>query len=142
MRNQVESIWTEQRIADLKQFWGEGYSCSQIAAKMGCGITRNAVIGKVFRLDLERRSAGNGYLRIVDPIAPGATRKSVYKARERMPRRETGRTPPKVIAAISPITGAFINFKRPRLKREFTKNELRAMLTAAVQNTAAMEVIQ
>jgi GcrA cell cycle regulator len=46
--------WTDERIQRLKQLWAEGHSCSQIAADMG-GITRNAVIGKVHRLDLAGR---------------------------------------------------------------------------------------
>lgn len=39
----------------LRKLWAEGMSCSVIAFKLGGGITRNAVIGKVNRLKLERR---------------------------------------------------------------------------------------
>lgn len=45
--------WTEERVALLEKLWREGWSASQIAAELG-GITRNAVIGKVHRLDLRR----------------------------------------------------------------------------------------
>lgn len=48
------AIWTDARIADLVKWWGEGYSCSQIAGMLK-GTTRNAVIGKIFRLGLTRR---------------------------------------------------------------------------------------
>lgn len=46
--------WTDERIEDLKTLWSDGLSCSQIAESLG-GITRNAVIGKVTRLGLDKR---------------------------------------------------------------------------------------
>lgn len=48
--------WTDERVEQLKQLWGEGLSASQIASRMG-GVTRNAVIGKVHRLGLAGRAA-------------------------------------------------------------------------------------
>ena len=47
--------WTEKRIETLKKLWLEGLSASQIAAKLGEGVTRNAVIGKAHRLGLASR---------------------------------------------------------------------------------------
>jgi GcrA cell cycle regulator len=47
--------WTEDRVEVLKRLWAEGLSASQIAAKLGHGVTRNAVIGKVHRLNLAGR---------------------------------------------------------------------------------------
>jgi GcrA cell cycle regulator len=47
--------WTDDRVEQLKQLWGEGLSASQIASRMG-GVTRNAVIGKVHRLGLAGRA--------------------------------------------------------------------------------------
>ncbi len=47
--------WTDERIELLRTLWSEGLSASQIAARIGGGITRNAVIGKVHRLGLEGR---------------------------------------------------------------------------------------
>jgi GcrA cell cycle regulator len=55
--------WTNERIERLQKLWLEGWSASRIAAELANGITRNAVIGKVFRLGLSGRnpkaSAGN-----------------------------------------------------------------------------------
>jgi GcrA cell cycle regulator len=51
-----QSSWTEERIDLLKRLWADGLSASQIAAELG-GITRNAVIGKVTRLDLSGRAS-------------------------------------------------------------------------------------
>lgn len=46
--------WTDQRIEALTALYLRGLSCSQIAAEMKIGITRNAVIGKINRLGLTR----------------------------------------------------------------------------------------
>ncbi len=54
--------WTTERIELLQKLWLEGWSASRIAAELANGITRNAVIGKVFRLGLSGRNprvAGN-----------------------------------------------------------------------------------
>jgi GcrA cell cycle regulator len=46
--------WTEQNIQVLRDLWGNGYSASEIAKRLG-GMTRNAVIGKAHRLKLSGR---------------------------------------------------------------------------------------
>ena len=46
--------WTDDQIERLKQLWAEGLSASQIAAELGGGISRSAVLGKVHRLGLGR----------------------------------------------------------------------------------------
>jgi GcrA cell cycle regulator len=48
--------WTDERVELLRQLWGEGLSASQVAAELGAGITRNAVIGKIHRLGLAERA--------------------------------------------------------------------------------------
>jgi GcrA cell cycle regulator len=48
--------WTDERVETLKKLWLEGLSASQIAAILGEGVTRNAVIGKVHRLKLSGRA--------------------------------------------------------------------------------------
>lgn len=48
--------WTDERVELLKKLWGEGLSASQIAGRLGMGVTRNAVIGKVHRLNLSGRA--------------------------------------------------------------------------------------
>jgi len=55
MRNNVPSIWNEDRIETLKNLWAAGFSFSGIAAKIGEGITRNAVCGKIYRMALPNR---------------------------------------------------------------------------------------
>jgi GcrA cell cycle regulator len=48
--------WTDERVELLRKLWSQGLSASQIAAELGHGITRNAVIGKVHRLGLSGRA--------------------------------------------------------------------------------------
>jgi GcrA cell cycle regulator len=48
--------WTDERVELLAKMWSEGLSASQIAAALGGGVTRNAVIGKVHRLGLSGRA--------------------------------------------------------------------------------------
>lgn len=45
--------WTAERVELLTKLWAEGFSARQIAEKLG-GVTRNAVIGKAHRLNLQR----------------------------------------------------------------------------------------
>ena len=51
--------WTDERVELLKRLWAEGLSASQVAAELG-GVTRNAVIGKVHRLQLSGRAKQSG----------------------------------------------------------------------------------
>jgi GcrA cell cycle regulator len=44
-------FWTQARIAELKRLWSAGKTADAIGAALG-GITRSAVLGKVFRLRL------------------------------------------------------------------------------------------
>jgi GcrA cell cycle regulator len=46
--------WTSERIERLKTLWADGRSASAIATELG-RVTRNAVIGKVYRLGLAGR---------------------------------------------------------------------------------------
>ena len=46
--------WTEEKVAKLKELWGSGKTASQIAEIIG-GVSRNAVIGKSFRLNLSAK---------------------------------------------------------------------------------------
>ena len=43
--------WTLEKVTKLKQLWGKGNTAAQIASIIG-GVTRNAVIGKAYRLNL------------------------------------------------------------------------------------------
>ena len=47
--------WTSERESKLRALWKKGHTASQIASLIG-GTTRNAVIGKANRLNLEARA--------------------------------------------------------------------------------------
>tara|TARA_B100002051_G_C16441664_1_gene489219 strand:+ start:24 stop:521 length:498 start_codon:yes stop_codon:yes gene_type:complete len=47
--------WTEEKVEKLKKLWSKGHTASQIAEALG-DTTRNAVIGKAHRLNLEARA--------------------------------------------------------------------------------------
>lgn len=61
--------WNDERVELLRKLWNEGLSASQVAAELGGGISRNAVIGKIHRLGLAERAK-----------APSAPRPRVAKA--------------------------------------------------------------
>jgi GcrA cell cycle regulator len=72
-----EPTWTEERLELLKSRFAQGLTCREIADDIG--VSRNAVIGKLSRLNLSREKSG-------DPPRPA--RKDAPKGRRRgsMPR--------------------------------------------------------
>ncbi len=47
--------WTHERVEILRRLWADGHSAGQIARQIG-GVSRNAVIGKIFRMELAGRA--------------------------------------------------------------------------------------
>ena len=58
--------WTPKREEKLKELWTKGHTASQIANLLG-ETTRNAVIGKAHRLNLQARAASKKTLQKSDP---------------------------------------------------------------------------
>lgn len=54
---QYVNPWTQERVEQLKTMWAAGLSAAQCAAKLGEGLTRNSIIGKVNRIGLVGRQA-------------------------------------------------------------------------------------
>lgn len=52
---QTGAGWNDERVEILKRLWQDGLSGKQIAAKLGQGVTRNAVIAKLHRLGMTQR---------------------------------------------------------------------------------------
>ena len=65
-----QRTWTDERIEQLKSHFAAGLSCRDIAGEIG--VSRNAVIGKLSRLNLTRESSGD---------APRPARKDAAKQR-------------------------------------------------------------
>ena len=49
------TIWTDANLLVLKNLWAAGYSAGDIAGRLGQGITRSAVLGKLHRLGMQRK---------------------------------------------------------------------------------------
>ncbi len=49
--------WTEDRIARFRALWNDGLPTRKIADAFG--VTRNAIVGKAYRLGFERRRPSN-----------------------------------------------------------------------------------
>jgi GcrA cell cycle regulator len=52
-----QRTWTDERIELLKSHFAAGLSCREIAGEIG--VSRNAVIGKLSRLNLTREDSGD-----------------------------------------------------------------------------------
>lgn len=71
-------FWTQARIAELRELWSAGKTAAAIGQALG-GITRCAVLGKIFRLRL----------------APAGRRRSAPQPADKVPaRRRAGKPPP------------------------------------------------
>jgi GcrA cell cycle regulator len=57
---EIATPWTEDKIELLRKLWLDGMSASRIAKELSSGTTRNAVIGKVYRLGLSGRAKSSG----------------------------------------------------------------------------------
>jgi len=60
----IQPTWTTERVELLKLRFAEGLSCREIAADIG--VSRNAVIGKISRLNLTRDTGRTKTLRHKD----------------------------------------------------------------------------
>ena len=74
--------WTDTLIAELRTLRAAGYNAREIAILLGHGLTRNAVIGKAWRLHIEWGSSGRS--------PPDPERRPVAKA---IPRPSPPRPP-------------------------------------------------
>ena len=65
--------WSQEREEKLRELWKKGHSASQIASMLG-DTTRNAVIGKAHRLNLEARMTSKK-----KQVTPGKQKNSSLK---------------------------------------------------------------
>lgn len=65
MKSSNQSIWSDDLVERLSVLWAAGKSASEIAAAIledtSIRLSRNAVIGKARRMNLERRGNGGNY---------------------------------------------------------------------------------
>jgi GcrA cell cycle regulator len=74
--------WTDERIELLKNRFEAGLSCREIAGDLG--VSRNAVIGKLSRLNLTREKAGDAQRAIQADAAKGRRPKAVPRLQYQM----------------------------------------------------------
>lgn len=64
------SAWTTDRVERLRALWAEGRTAEQIARELDHGISRSAVLGKVYRLGLSEGRPGRSVARKRPPRRP------------------------------------------------------------------------
>ena len=98
--------WNEDSINRLRALWAEGHSTAEIGRRMN--VSKNAVVGKAHRLNLDAR--------------PSPIRRNGEKTpRRRQPRRASGSTLPVLAAALAPMPAlepqrAFVERAAPVLR--------------------------
>lgn len=95
MRNNVNSVWTEAMMSRLVDLQARGDSCSQIAAELGCGLTRNAVIGKLHRMGITGGAAAMPEKERIKRTKEAAARKNQKRKERRQEWRSQNPTPPR-----------------------------------------------
>src|SRR5258708_19789456 len=69
----MRGIWTRERIALLKELWGDGKTATAIAARLR--MSKSAVLGKVFRLRLGPARSARAAAARRDVAMPGQRRR-------------------------------------------------------------------
>jgi hypothetical protein len=127
--------WTDAMVADLKALWDKGESATLIAAAFG-NVSRNAVLGKVHRLGLSHR-----HTMVSKPMGRISDKPRLSRSKTavaiRIAAKLNVQRPAKSVQKIIKPNAQTFSFKTAL--PELTKNQLRAQLTQAVINTAAMQ---
>ena len=84
MRTKGAANWTPELEDELRVHWASGEPASRIAAMMGRGLTRNAVIGKASRMGLNHRKS---------PILPRLAPDDARARRNELQRQRRGSKP-------------------------------------------------
>jgi GcrA cell cycle regulator len=86
------NAWTEDGVTLLRRLWAEGATAADIGRHLG-GLSRSAVLGKVFRLRLN----GEGGVKIISGRPPKQTGMGgePVRRRDRQPRKPLAAPPPK-----------------------------------------------
>lgn len=107
----VKSVinWNEDNVAILKANFADNLTCKEIAAKLGPGFTRNAVIGKLYRMNMRRFTIPNArgvpHVRKNAPSAPSAPTLILRtpKMIEARQRRAAAGLPPVTVKIPAPV---------------------------------------
>lgn len=86
-----EPTWTAERLELLKNGFAAGLSCREIACNIG--VSRNAVIGKLSRLNLTREKSGDTRRPARKDAAKGRSRRALPRLQYQMLRALYGEQP-------------------------------------------------
>lgn len=115
------TAWTAERIEQLKALVAERLSANQIAAELGAGLSRNAVIGKITRLGLTEQWTGAGRAPRTRTQARNDNRLGMRMRRSAKPRAAAPANPtPTPASALSPacLSAGPVRFLERRMHRE------------------------
>lgn len=125
--------WTDERVEKLKKLWADGLSASQIAAQLGGGVSRNAVIGKVHRLNLPGRAKAGGTSSSPRTTRPAPARpQTTFTQRPAAPRpivrpeapvsaKEEGETPASTEIVFKPASNVVVPISKRLVLTELTE---------------------
>lgn len=100
----MSSVWTEERVEKLIDLHSKSWSCSQIAAGLGCGITRNAVIGRLHRMGITGGNVAMSDHERVKNHRASEDRKLEKRKQKRREMREQGIPPaPRIRLPLRPL---------------------------------------
>ena len=99
-------FWTPEREQVLRALWCVGKSGSEVAAAIGCGLTRSAVMGKIHRLGIQRSPEVAAASRLgkttnKPPKPLKISKPSKVRVREANERRKTYRQEAASLAAVN-----------------------------------------
>lgn len=105
--------WPPEAVEMLRKYWGEGASASYVAARINAtyfaGVTRNAVIGKIHRLKLNRSQEMNRRNHSRSGGRKGCSRTNIRFGKGEVAARKPPAPPPPIpVVTVSRITGAII----------------------------------
>lgn len=104
----VNDVWNPWRLEAIRRLWDQGVSAKQIAAALGGGLTRNAVVGKAHRMGLTGRPSPiirDGLPRPPKPRTPKAAkegREALLQARERSAQATVAQPPRAAVVRPAP----------------------------------------
>ena len=80
--------WTPEKIKELRRLWAKGLSSGDIGRLLG--VSKNAIVGKVHRLELESRPSPilGGKEEIPDPPKKTVSKKATKSAKKTAPSKK------------------------------------------------------
>jgi GcrA cell cycle regulator len=98
-------VWNEETIRSLKDLWTEGHSTAEIGRRLG--VSKNAIVGKAHRLDLDARPSPIRR----EPLPPPADRCGTYSRASEptlppLPSANVGPAPAELASNVQPLRPA------------------------------------